>query len=112
MTGAAREERWADLEIHARFRPGEAVVDVELFQLVSINDELLYEFEDERGATLWTSEIDKANCLVKSHIRFDACANWEFQEVWHTCNKTHATALGIAFGRVYDVVEEMLGPFV
>jgi hypothetical protein len=112
MTEATKEERWADLELHARFRPGESFVEIELFQLVQINDELLYEFEDTNGAIIWTGDIDKAVCLVKGTVRFDACADWKFQEVWHTCHKYRATNLGVALGRAYDVVEGILGEFV
>lgn len=105
-----QEERWEDLRFHFRFRTAHGgSLDLELYALVPIDGELVYEAVTP-GAH--TKDIDMAiRPVVAGHIKFDECANLLLAGggFLHTCSKSEASSLFRAIERAYDKAAEVFG---
>ena len=88
---------------------GKHVVDVQVFEHWMDEKEAF----QKKGSTHSPDpvySIDEAEVFVSGYIKWDGCANLQFEDkgYLHFCSKEEAENVGKMFGRLYDLAKSML----
>lgn len=109
-----QERIYEDIELHVRVKASQAVVDYEVRKLIMHDDGVgpALKFETfESGSNEMTTDVEKADILIKGYIRFDGCSNNNFGEggYIHACSREDMTRLGTLYDRLFDWAIKLIG---
>ena len=91
-------------------KSNDCYVDFEVFEILGNEDgaESTFWKKGEMSNFPGTTSIEEAEYFVKGFIKWDACANIEFNNMIHFCGPTHVKNFGTLMTRLFDLAYEMM----
>ena len=85
-------------------------VDFQVFEILheDENSNPVYWEKESLSSVPGTTDTEKARPLIEEYMKWDACANIDFDNSVHICGPTAAKNLGLLLSRLFDLAYEMM----